>query len=350
MLVLPQDRAAYGRLSQLLTLGKRRAPKGDCHLALDDALGEENERGTAQVWIALPPEGKSPGAAFVGCLSGIRERAAGPVYLGACHLYHGDDGSRLKRLSDLAATCRTPLVATQRRSRARGVPSAPAGRPDLHSANIAPSTRPATGCSLSAELHLKPPEEMTRLFADYPEAVARSVEIAESCTFSLDELRYEYPDEIGPDGCPPQEVLVRLTWEGAHGRYPSGIPDKVRGLLERELKLVEALNYAPYFLTVHDIVRFARSRGILCQGRGSAANSAVCYCLGITAVDPDRIGLLFERFVSAERGEPPDIDVDFEHERREEVIQYIYDRYSRNRAGIVRDGDQLPDAQRRARG
>ena len=334
MLVLPQDRTAYGRLSRLLTLGKRRAPKGDCHLTLDDALGEENDGGEGQVWIALPPEGKSPGAAFGECLSGIRERAAGPVYLGACHLYRGDDGRRLTRLADLAVACRTPLVATNDVHA-----HAACRRPlqDVLTCIREHCTIDEAGYRLfaNAERHLKPPEEMARLFADYPEAVARSVEIAESCAFSLDELRYEYPDEIGPDGCPPQEVLVRLTWEGAHGRYPGGIPDKVRGLLERELKLVDELNYAPYFLTVHDIVRFARSEHILCQGRGSAANSAICYCLGVTAVDPDRIGLLFERFVSAERGEPPDIDVDFEHERREEVIQYIYDRYGRDRAGIA---------------
>ena len=334
LLVLPRDRAAYGRLSQLLTLGKRRAPKGDCHLTLDDILGEENEAGEGQVWVALPPKAKSPGVAFAERLRGIGEQAAGPVYLGVSHLYRGDDGQRLRNLADLAIACRTPLVATN----------------DIHA--HAAYRRPLQDvltcirehCTIdeagyrlfaNAERHLKPPDEMARLFADYPEAVARTMEIAESCTFNLDELRYEYPDEIGPDGCPPQEVLTRLTWEGAQGRYPGGIPDKVRGLLERELNLVESLNYAPYFLTVHDIVRFARIRGILCQGRGSAANSAICYCLGITAVDPDRIGLLFERFVSAERGEPPDIDVDFEHERREEVIQYIYERYGRHRAGIA---------------
>ena len=334
LLVLPQDRAAYGRLSQLLTLGKRRAPKGDCHLTLDDILGAENGAGEGQVWIVLPPEGKSPGATFAERLSGIRERAAGPVYLGASHLYHGDDGRRLKHLADLAMTCRTPLVATN------DVHAHAAYRRPLQDVLTCireHATIDEAGYRLfaNAERHLKPPEEMARLFTDYPEAVARTAQIAESCTFNLDELRYEYPDEIGPDGCPPQEVLVRLTWEGASGRYPGGIPDKVRGLLERELGLIEELNYAPYFLTVHDIVRFARSRGILCQGRGSAANSAVCYCLGITAVDPDRIGLLFERFISAERGEPPDIDVDFEHERREEVIQYIYGRYGRDRAGIA---------------
>ena len=177
---------------------------------------------------------------------------------------------------------------------------------------------------------------MARLFARHPEALARTLEIADACRFSLDELRYDYPIDPVPAG---------LTRAGAPGAadlgggapsaIPDGIPDKVRSLLEHEFALIAELDYAPYFLTVHDIVRFARSRGILCQGRGSAANSAVCYCLGITAVDPERFDLLFERFVSAERNEPPDIDVDFEHERREEVIQYIYAKYGREHAGIA---------------
>jgi error-prone DNA polymerase len=334
MLVLPRNRPAYGRLSQLLTLGKRRAPKGDCHLTLDDMLGEENEAGEGQIWIALPPEGEFPGADFRERLHDIEEQAAGPVYLGASHLYRGDDGQRLKNLADLAIACRTPLVATN-----DVYAHAAYRRPlqDVLTCIREHCTIDEAGYRLfaNAERHLKPPDEMANLFADYPEAVARTTEIAEACTFDLDELRYEYPDEIGPKGCPPQEVLSQLAWEGAQRRYPGGIPDKVRGLLKRELNLVGSLNYASYFLTVHDIVRFARSRGILCQGRGSAANSIICYCLGITAVDPDLIGLLFERFVSAERGEPPDIDVDFEHERREEVIQYVYERYGRHRAGIA---------------
>ncbi len=187
----------------------------------------------------------------------------------------------------------------------------------------------------NAERHLKPPAEMARLFRDYPEAVARTVEIAEACTFSLDELRYEYPVDPVPDDRTPQQELARLTRIGAAEHYPDGVPDRVRTQIEHELALIGDLGFAPYFLTVHDIVRFARARGILCQGRGSAANSAICYCLGITAVDPARIDLLFERFVSAERNEPPDIDVDFEHERREEVIQYIYDKYGRDRAGMT---------------
>jgi error-prone DNA polymerase len=165
--------------------------------------------------------------------------------------------------------------------------------------------------------------------------LAETVEIAAACRFSLDELRYEYPDELVPPGISPQEHLRRLTEQGAHGRFPNGVPRRVQAMLEHELALIGELAYEPYFLTVHDIVRFARSRGILCQGRGSAANSAVCYCLGITEVDPSRMEMLFERFISRERGEPPDIDVDFEHQRREEVIQYIYAKYGRERAALA---------------
>ena len=168
-----------------------------------------------------------------------------------------------------------------------------------------------------------------------PEALGRTVEIAERCTFSLDELRYEYPEELCPAGHTPLEYLRRLTWQGAAERYPGGIPEKVRELIEHELALIAELHYEAYFLTVWDLVRFARGRGILCQGRGSAANSAVCYCLGVTAVDPDRMDVLFERFISRERNEAPDIDVDFEHERREEVLQYLYDKYGRERAGMT---------------
>src|SRR5262249_16733347 len=170
--------------------------------------------------------------------------------------------------------------------------------------------------------------------ACYPDALARTIEIAERCRFSLDELRYEYPHELTEEGRTPQEELVHLTWRGARERYPDGIPEKVRAQIERELALTGQLDYAPFFLTVHDTVRYARSQGILCQGRGSAANSAVCYCLGVTSVDPAHMDLLFERFISAARNEPPDIDVDFEHARREEVIQYIYKKYGRERSGL----------------
>ncbi|MEX2648087.1 MAG: error-prone DNA polymerase, partial [Alphaproteobacteria bacterium] len=187
----------------------------------------------------------------------------------------------------------------------------------------------------NAERHLKAPAEMARLFADHPDAIAATTEIAERQHFSLDELAYEYPDEAAPAGFSPDRYLRALALRGAAERYGGAVPERVRAILEHELALIARLGYAPYFLTVYDIVRFARERGILCQGRGSAANSAVCYCLGITAVDPDKFDLLFERFVSAERDEPPDIDVDFEHERREEVIQHVYAKYGRERAGLA---------------
>ncbi|MCH8211884.1 MAG: error-prone DNA polymerase, partial [Planctomycetes bacterium] len=199
-------------------------------------------------------------------------------------------------------------------------------------------TLPEAGFRLfaHAERHLKRSQEMARLFAEHPQAITRTVEIANrAAAFNLDELRYEYPDEICPPHRTPMQYLIDLTWQGAAKHYPHGVPKKVRRQIENEFALIDELNYAPYFLTVYDLVVFARSRGILCQGRGAAANSAVCYCLGVTAVDPDRIDLLFERFVSRERNEPPDIDIDFEHERREEVIQYIYSKYGRERAALT---------------
>src|SRR4030095_5601352 len=184
----------------------------------------------------------------------------------------------------------------------------------------------------NAERHLKDDSEMTRLFTSYPEAVSRTLAIAERTKFSLEALSYEYPEEPVPPGKTPQQYLEERTWFHAAERYPEGVPEKVRALLDKELALIAKLDYARYFLTVYDVVNFARSQGILCQGRGSAANSAVCYCLGVTAVDPTKVALLFERFLSAERKEPPDIDVDFEHEQREEVIQYLYRRYGREHA------------------
>ena len=256
------------------------------------------------------------------------------LYLAASHTYRGDDRARIAAMSQLAERCATPLVAT-----GDVLYHAPHRRPlqDVLTCVREGTTIAAAGFRLeaNAERHLKAPSEMARLFKGYEAALARTLEIADECRFSLDELVYEYPDEPTPAGKTPQAHLEALAWEGARWRFPDGIPEKVRALITRELELIAELNYAPYFLTVHDIVHYARSQGILCQGRGSAANSAVCYCLAITDVDPTEIDLLFERFVSPERKEPPDIDVDFEHERREEVIQYIYARYGRDRAGIA---------------
>ncbi len=328
LLAFPTDRAAYGRLAQLLTDGKIRAKKGECRLTLADLFA----RGEGQRLIALPPD--RPGEAYATELRALAQHFPGAVHLAAHHLYRGNDARRIARLAALAEGAGIGLLATN----------------DVH-AHIA-ARRPLQdvltcireGCTLAeagyrlhanAERHLKSPTEMARLFRQRPDAVARTMEIVEACRFSLDELHYEYPPEPVPDGRTPQEELERLTWLHAAERYPSGSSGKLRALLEKELALIAELDYARYFLTVYDLVKFAKSQDILCQGRGSAANSAVCFVLGITAVDPEKIDLLFERFVSAERKEPPDIDIDFEHERREEVIQYIYRKYGRDRAGIV---------------
>ena len=331
LLAFPEDRAAYGRLSRLITLGRRRAPKGDCDLTRADVF----QHGAGMLFVLPPPEPPAlPDDRFADELHALAAAFPGRCYLAAQSLLQGDDDRRLAQIAGLAEAAGVPLVATN----------------DVHMHE--PSRRPLADvvacirehCTIdeagyrlaaNAERHLKSPAAMARLFRDYPDAVARTVEIAERCNFSLDELRYEYPDEVVDPGATAQESLARLTWEGARVRYPGGVPKQVRTLIEHELALIEQLGYAPYFLTVQDIVRFARERGILCQGRGSAANSAICYCLGITAVDPSHLDLLFERFVSLERKEPPDIDVDFEHERREEVIQYIYEKYGRERAGMT---------------
>ena len=329
LLCLPTDRAAYGRLSRLLSLGQGRAEKGQCILRLDDVavLAEGN------IFIVVPPETLEEN--FRAHLQRIRAALApAKLYLAASHAYRGDDRARIGALAVMAAACGTPLVATN-----AVLYHAPHRRPlqDVLTCVRKHTTINEAGYRLqaNAERHLKRPEEMARLFRGYEEAVARTVSIMEACRFSLDELVYEYPDEPVPPGTTPQAHLEALTWEGAAWRFPEGVPDKVRATITRELQLVAELSYAPYFLTVHDIVLFARSRGILCQGRGSAANSVVCYCLGITAVNPTEVNLLFERFVSHARKEPPDIDVDFEHDRREEVIQYIYARYGRDRAGLA---------------
>jgi error-prone DNA polymerase len=328
LLAYPTDRAAYARLSRLLTLGKMRAPKGECFIARADVLAHAE----GMLFLLLSPDRRDE--SFLRELRAWRGGLArGQLYLAASHRYQGDDGRRLRWLAGLAEAEGVPLVATN------DVLYHGAGRRAL--ADVMTCIRHHTTIdeagwrlSANAERHLKPAIEMVRLFRDHPDAVARSLEIAEACRFSLDELRYEYPDEVA-EGRDPQDTLEILTWAGAAGKYPGGIPDPVRQTVERELALIAGQRYAPYFLTVHDIVRFAREQGILCQGRGSAANSVVCYCLGITSVDPTEIDLLFERFISAARGEPPDIDVDFEHERREEVIQYIYKKYGRARAGLT---------------
>jgi error-prone DNA polymerase len=325
ILAYPRDRAAWGRLSRLLTTGNRRAEKGDCILRLDDLI----EHAEGLQLILLPPRPDIDLAAPT-----LKRLAHTRLWLGATMRYRGDDLRHLKRLEALAREHRIPMIATN-----DVLYHTPERRllQDVMTCIREHTTLERAGFHLeaNAERHLKNPQEMARLFRRHPDAIAETMRFLEGCTFSLEQLRYEYPEETCEGFASPQEALAAFTEEGAAKRYPQGIPSKVRHALEHELKLIAELNYAPYFLTVYDIVRFARSKGILCQGRGSAANSAVCYCLHVTEVDPNQIDLLFERFVSAERREPPDIDVDFEHERREEVIQYIYNRYGRHRAGLA---------------
>ncbi|MEM9381728.1 MAG: PHP domain-containing protein, partial [Planctomycetota bacterium] len=335
VLVFARDRGGYGRLCRMLTRGKRRADKGDCSLEVDDLL--EHHEGLLAV--VLP--GNVDGAP---CFGDEREEAtlrlreafgAERLFLGAAALHGPDDRTEVERVTRLGARTGAPLVALNdvhyhvRRRRALQ---------DVLTAVRLGASVDTAGAALfpNAERHLKTPDEMAELFAGRKDLLGRAAEVAaEAARFSLSELRYHYPSEVREDGRTALETLVDATWKGAEERYPDGVPDGIRTRVEYEFRLIEDLDYAPYFLTVHDIVRFARSRQILCQGRGAAANSAVCYCLGVTAVDPDRIDLLFERFLSKERNEPPDIDIDFEHERREEVIQYLYARYGRDRAALT---------------
>jgi error-prone DNA polymerase len=323
----PIDRAAYGRLCRLLTAGNLRAIKGQCEFSFEGILAAAE----GQIFIVLPPRELTP--QFSERLSALSAAARGRVYLGATFAYRGDERRRLGERALLASHMRTPLVATN-----DAAYHEPDRRPlaDVLACIREKCTIEQAGYRLeaNAERHLKSAAEMARLFADYPEVVARSVEIARRIAFNLKELSYEYPDEPVPPGKTPQAYLEELTWQHANRYYANAIPEKVRVLLVKELALIARLEYARYFLTVYDVVRYARSQHVLCQGRGSAANSAVCFCLGITGVNPTEIDLLFERFISADRGEPPDIDVDFEHERREEVIQYLYGRYGRDRAAI----------------
>ena len=335
VLAYPADRAGWGRLSRLVTLGKRRAEKGSCHIVLDDLLDALRAGGGLNLAL-VPPRRLAPAdaARVAAALGSLVAAAPRDVWLLATMPHAGADRRRLARLVALAAEARVPLLASN-----EPLYHEPARRQlqDVLSCIREHVTIETAGRRLEAhaERHLKDGDEMARLFRHVPQAVDETLRFLDRCRFSLDELRYEYPDEPVPPGRSAQEHLEALTWEGAARRFPGGVPPRVRETLVKELALIQQLDYAPYFLTVNDIVAFARSQDILCQGRGSAANSSVCYCLGITAVDPMEIDLLFERFVSAERREPPDIDVDFEHERREEVIQWIYGRYGRERAGLA---------------
>ena len=329
ILIYPRDRAAYGRLCQLLTRGKLKAGKGECHLAFDDLL----DFAEGQLLVVTLPH-RFEVTANLKVLDRLKRSRADGVWLAASLLYRGDDRRRLTKLQRVASTARIPLLATN-----EVLYHHPARRPlqDVLTCIREKTTIMNAGKRLeaNAERHLKPGYEMARLFRDYPGAIAETMCFAERISFTLDELKYQYPDEPVPPGKTAQQHLKDLTWAGVDKYFPKGTDDKLRATLNKELRLIEKLDYAHYFLTVHDIVCYARSQDILCQGRGSAANSAVCYMLGITSVNPVETDVLFERFISEERLEPPDIDVDFEHSRREEVMQYVYRRYGRHRAAIV---------------
>ncbi len=315
------NRAGYGRLARLITTGRRRQEKGSCRLHVSDVL--EHSQDLIAIVCGNNEQVGSYKSAF-----------ANRIYLGTSAHLNSNDQRHLAKMNALSRKLHIPLVAVN----------------DVH--YHLPERRflqdvlvciretvklPDAGHLLfpNGERYLKSYDQMYHMFHEYLHALERTGEIVDRCNFSLDELRYEYPPELCPEGTTPIKHLADLTFSGARRIYNGNVPAKVRGIVEHELKIIAQLKYEHYFLTVWDLVKFARERGILCQGRGSAANSAICYCLGITSVDPDRIDVLFERFVSAERNEPPDIDVDFEHQRREEVMQYIYDKYGRERAGIA---------------
>ena len=324
----PMDRAAWGRLCRLLTLGNRRVRKGACRFSFAEML----DAAEGQIFIAMPPA-RRLSEGFRARLEALAAAAPGRTFLGACHARRGEERLRLGLLAELGAAVGAPMVAVS-----DALYHHPERRPlqDVVACIRAGCRIGEAGYRLeaNAERHLKPPAEMARLFADHPEALARTGEIAQACEFSLAQLHYEYPEEPVPPGRTPQEYLEEKTFERARWRYAGDIPAAVAATLREELRLIAKMDYARYFLTLFDVVEFARGKGILCQGRGSAANSAVCFCLGITAVDPSKHRLLFARFISENRGEPPDIDVDFEHERREEVIQHLYARYGRERAAL----------------
>lgn len=324
-LALPCDLDAYKRLSRLLTLGKRRADKGGCDLYTQDML----DHCTGMILIALPQAALQNTAAEI---QNMRRQFPDHVFLGAAPRYDGSDQAYLAQCARLAQRTCAPMVAVgdvlmHRASRKQLGDVLTCMREHITIDQIGTRALP------NGERRLKSGDDLARLFRHHPGALRRSLEIADRCSFDLGQLSYEYPDEIAT-GEAPQARLERLAREGLKRRYPDGPPDTVVQLMLKELAVVADLQFPAYFLTVHDIVQFARSQGILCQGRGSAANSVLCYLLGITDVSPGEIAMVFERFVSKHRGEPPDIDVDFEHERREEVIQWIYEKYGRSRAGL----------------
>ncbi|MBO9204223.1 MULTISPECIES: error-prone DNA polymerase [Niastella] len=334
LLAYPTNKEAYSLLTNLLTFGNTRAEKGDCFLNKSEVY--KHSKGIK--FISIPPDTLNSAfvfdSSYINILAEYREAFGRDLYIGASKTYRGDDQKQLFRISELAGRFDLPMVATNdvhyhipSRRQLQDIITCVREKCTIYNAGFR--------LHANAERFLKPANEMKRLFRQYPDAIKYTREITEACTFSLDELKYEYPEEIITEGRSPLSALTFLAWEGAKEHYGNEIPQKIIDNINHELHFIEEMNYASYFLTVYDIVRFARKQGILCQGRGSAANSTICFCLNITAVDPTKFDLLFERFISAARNEPPDIDVDFEHERREEVIQYIYNKYGRDRAAIV---------------
>ncbi len=342
LLAYPTDKEAYARLSTMLSEGNLRTEKGQCLLYKKDVY--RHSKGLK--FIAVPPHQLNKhfdfDDDFKKHLREYSQSLGSDLYLAMTRSYQAYDDKKFYRLAQLSKDCKVPLVATndvyfhnRERRELQDLLTCTREKCTIHNA----------GYRLwqNAERHLKTPQEMYRLFRHYPDALARIREITDACLFSLSSLKYVYPEEITTEGRSPQEELEMLAWQGAREKFNNKIPDKVKKSLDFELDFMKRKNYASYFLTVYDFVRFARSQNILCQGRGSAANSVVCYCLGITSVDPKEFDLLFARFMSDARDEPPDIDVDFEHERREEVIQYIYNKYGRHRAGIVATVTEVHD-------
>jgi len=327
LVLLARNRNGYGNLCELISAARQRAPKGSYHLLADDLA-----HGVPDTTALFVPDPHVPLETSLAQARFIGERFAGACWIAVTRLVHGDDEAWLERLRLVSQWSGLPMVATgdvefHVRSRKRLQDVLIAVRAHRSVADLGSASAP------NAEQHLRSRVRLGHLYP--PELLAATLEIAETCRFSLDELQYEYPDELVPVGHTPTSWLARRAYEGLAERYPQGIPDKVLALLAHELELIADMRYEPYFLTVADLVKFARDKGILRQGRGSAANSVVCYSLFITEVDPDRVTVLFERFLSKERNEPPDIDVDFEHQRREEVIQHIYEKYGRHRAALT---------------
>jgi len=334
LLAYPTNKEAYARLSGLLSEGNLRAEKGECYLYKADVY----RYAEGMQFILIPPASLNTTFDFednfIHSLKEYKQELGDALYLGAIRSYHANDNKKLFRLAQLSKEHQVPFVAMNDvhyhaplRRELQDVLTCIREKCTIHNAGFK--------LYQNAERYLKQAEEMLRLFAQYPEAIENTKKIANACQFCLSELKYEYPEEITSEGRTPQEELIFLTWQGANEKFNNVIPEKVKASIAYELEFIERKNYAAYFLTVFDFVKFARGEGILCQGRGSAANSTVCYCLGITSVDPSKFNLLFSRFMSDARDEPPDIDVDFEHERREEVMQYIYQKYGRDRAAIV---------------